>query len=64
MTEGAGHESGARLIQDARAILASHTAEDDGFCAGCLAQWARLTRHPCPQAQWAAEVIDRYDAGQ
>ena len=64
MTDDSGQESAGQLIRDARAILTSHTANDEGFCGGCLAQWDRLVLHPCQQARWAAAVIDRYDAGR
>jgi hypothetical protein len=64
VTENHGQESAGQLIRDARAILASHTANDDGFCDGCLGQWARLVPHPCQQARWAAAVIERYDTGR
>jgi hypothetical protein len=60
VTDRDGQESAAGLVEDARTTLAGHVANDEGFCAGCLDQWARLTPHPCPQARWAAAVIDRY----
>jgi hypothetical protein len=61
VTDKDGEESAAGLVEDARATLAGHVANEAGFCAACLAQWARLTPHPCPQASWATAVIDRND---
>lgn len=53
-------EVAARLVMDAEAIHADHVADDDGYCRGCLRQWARLTRHPCSQDRWAVAVIGEH----
>jgi hypothetical protein len=56
---GPGDDVVARLLLDAQTIYANHSADEDGYCSGCLRQWARLARHPCSQNHWAVSVISR-----
>ena len=53
MPEGSGPEP----TPAAAAILAIHIGED-GWCKGCLDQWARLIPQPCTHAEWANRVAE------
>ncbi|GAA0935328.1 hypothetical protein [Virgisporangium aurantiacum] len=55
-----GAEAAAQLVVEAATIHAVHVADEDGYCRGCLLQWALLTRHPCSQDRWAVAVIDEH----
>jgi hypothetical protein len=45
---------------DVAAALAMHTAGPDGWCAGCLDGWARLSPTPCPIAR---ELVSQLETG-
>jgi hypothetical protein len=51
-----------QLLADAGRIAAAHVDDGRGMCAGCLAQWSRLSPAPCEQALWADRVPDQTDA--
>ena len=49
----------AVLFHDAQTILARHTRDSVGMCAGCRTMWNRLAPYPCTQAAWAQAVLGR-----
>jgi hypothetical protein len=49
----------AALIQ-AQAVVALHVATTDGFCGGCLEQWARLAPARCEQSIWALALVEAH----
>nr|MDT0658742.1 hypothetical protein [Micromonospora sp. DSM 115978] len=49
-------ESVVSLAASAAAILALHTADEQGMCTQCRAAYAHLTPHPCSQHAWAQRV--------
>jgi hypothetical protein len=50
-----------RLVATAAEAASVHISDGDGWCAQCRRGLARLVWHPCPQAEWARTVIDKYD---
>lgn len=53
----------AGMEGEATATLVIHGAEPNGFCRGCLDAAARIVWFPCPQANWAAQVLAAQPAG-
>ncbi len=47
----------AATTDRARAVIAFHIPTSEGFCGGCLAQWARLAPANCESVLWARDVL-------
>lgn len=58
-TLACGADGAGVLFHDAQTILARHTRDAVGMCAGCRTMWNRLAPYPCTQAAWAEAVIGR-----
>jgi hypothetical protein len=43
-------------MSEARTLLAVHSPDPEGFCMGCLVV-DRLAWPPCPQAEWAHDLL-------
>ena len=49
------------LIATAASVLAQHTPDEYGLCAGCMSAWSRWVPFTgCTQVQWARRVLETH----